>query len=161
MSAGRVALLGDGKCPSTICNLDNTNSTFHHSRPLHDVFLRSGNTTPQFIHRSDLTSDQGACQAIEDATELGNLLQRYFSVPAEKRLSNVDDVLKEYSTRREARAKDIVAFSSNYAKVHMGKLPYGMGPLIRKLVYAYAPAWSWMWYLGWLYGYQPTVDAVR
>ncbi|KAJ9634772.1 hypothetical protein H2199_008821 [Coniosporium tulheliwenetii] len=103
---------------------------------------------------------QGACQAIEGATELANLLQRYFCVPADKRLSNVDDVLTEYSARRQSRAKDIVAFSSNYAKVHTANLPYGLGPLVRKLVYTYMPAWTWMWYLGWLYGYQPVVDAL-
>ncbi|KAJ9669771.1 hypothetical protein H2201_000156 [Coniosporium apollinis] len=103
---------------------------------------------------------QGGCQAIEDATELANLLQRHFSVPAAERLSGVDDVLIEYSARRQSRAKDIATFSGNYAKLHTANLPYGMGPLVRKLVYAYMPVWMWMWYLEWLYGYQPVVDAL-
>ncbi|KAJ9635848.1 hypothetical protein H2199_008201 [Coniosporium tulheliwenetii] len=102
----------------------------------------------------------GGCQAIEDATELANLLQRHFSVPAAERLSGVDDVLIEYSARRQSRAKDIATFSGNYAKLHTANLPYGMGPLVRKLVYAYMPVWMWMWYLEWLYGYQPVVDAL-
>ncbi|ERF71506.1 hypothetical protein EPUS_00495 [Endocarpon pusillum Z07020] len=114
---------------------------------------------------------QGACQAIEDATELANALQSYFSAPykedsstekpAQREASSLAQTLGAYSDKRGERAKALVSFSSNYAKVHTGKLPYGMGPLVRKLIFAYLPAWGWMWGLTWLYGYQPTVDIIR
>ena len=114
---------------------------------------------------------QGACQAIEDATELANSLQSYFSTVGTKGhghdvtnsrtdTSNVVQVLSDYSARRGKRAKALVSFSRTYAKVHTGNLAFGMGPLVRKLIYAYLPEWGWMWSLRWLYGYQPIVDNV-
>lgn len=108
---------------------------------------------------------QGACQAIEDATELGNILHAYFTnKQTAKNIGaqspRLEDALGEYCTKREGRAKDLVTFSSNYAKVHMARLPYGLGPFVRKFVYAYMPIWGWRWALEWLYGYQPMIDAV-
>ena len=113
---------------------------------------------------------KGACQAIEDATELANTLQNYFSTPYsdEKPIekpsqtdpSSLEHALGAYSDKRGERAKALVSFSANYAKVHTASLPYGMGPLVRKLIYAYLPEWGWMWGLNWLYGYQPTVNHV-
>ncbi|GAD98574.1 FAD binding monooxygenase [Paecilomyces variotii No. 5] len=135
MAYGRVALLGDGTC------------TPPNSRAPHSAY------------------NGGACQAIEDATELGNVLQAYFTnkqtakdIGAQP--PRLEDALAQYCEKREGRAKDLVAFSSNYAKVHMARLPYGMGPLVRKFVYAYMPIWGWRWALEWLYGYQPMVNAV-
>lgn len=120
-----------------------------------------------------LTS-KGACQAIEDATELANALQSYFSENDQQANKNkeydelmarpepltIQETLKNYSVKREQRAKALVSFSSNYAKVHTANLPYGLGPMVRKLIYAYLPEWGWMWGLKWLYGYQPTVEQV-
>lgn len=124
---------------------------------------------PDNINSEDL-SWQGACQAIEDATELANALQEYFSVPfsdenrveqvSQRGPSSLEHVLSAYSDKRGERAKALVSFSSNYAKVHTANLPYGMGPLVRKLIYAYLPEWGWMLGLKWLYGYQPTVKHV-
>ncbi|KAL2013567.1 hypothetical protein VTN00DRAFT_1092 [Thermoascus crustaceus] len=105
---------------------------------------------------------QGACQAIEDATELANVLHRYFTnQQGPEQSSSLGDALQEYRTLREGRARDLVSFSSNYAKVHTARLPYGLGPLVRKFVYAYMPIWGWRWALRWLYGHQPTVEALR
>ncbi|MCJ1260515.1 hypothetical protein MMC22_000376 [Lobaria immixta] len=117
---------------------------------------------------------QGACQAIEDATELANALQSCFSEQDQqaKTIKECDEVgrmarpepltiqqtLRKYSAKREQRAKALVSFSSNYAKVHTANLLYGLGPMVRKLIYAYLPEWGWMWGLKWLYGYQPTVE---
>ena len=124
---------------------------------------------------------QGACQAIEDATELANALQSYFSSQSQSQQSptpeqhivkhpqtpqaitppiTIQQAFADYSSKREKRARDLVSFSSNFAKVHTANLPYGLGPLVRKLVYAYMPEWGWMWGLKWLYGYQPTVSHV-
>ncbi|KAK8185158.1 FAD binding monooxygenase [Phyllosticta capitalensis] len=102
---------------------------------------------------------QGACQAIEDATILANMLHRHYS-PSSSSSKNIPDVLKSYAREREDRAKAVADFSASYAKVHTANLPLGFGPFIRKLIYGYAPAWVWMWYLKWLYGYQPSVDAL-
>lgn len=119
---------------------------------------------------------KGACQTIEDATELANALQSYFSEQDQqaKTIKECDEVgrmarpepwtieqtLRKYSAKREQRAKALVSFSSNYAKVHTANLPYSLGPMVRKLIYAYLPEWGWMWGLKWLYGYQPTVEHV-
>lgn len=114
---------------------------------------------------------QGACQAIEDATELANSFHQHFSVSrkGEKRLlsvplqegtSSLVQALSDYSTRRSQRAKAVASFSRDYAKVHTGKLPYGLGPLFRRLIYAYMPEWGWTRGLRWLYGHQPTIDDV-
>ncbi|KAJ9299413.1 hypothetical protein DTO271G3_3035 [Paecilomyces variotii] len=135
MSYGRVALLGDGV------------------------------PEPTAAHSMTSFFGQGACQAIEDATELGNILHAYFTnkqtakdIGAQP--PRLEDALGEYCTKREGRAKDLVTFSSNYAKVHMARLPYGLGPFVRKFVYAYMPIWGWRWALEWLYGYQPMMDAL-
>ncbi|KAL8677038.1 MAG: hypothetical protein Q9186_006501 [Xanthomendoza sp. 1 TL-2023] len=111
---------------------------------------------------------QGACQAIEDATDLANSLQQHFSVsrkgekgllsiPLHGDISSLVQILSDYSTRRSQRAKAVAAFSRDYAKVHTGKLPYGLGPLVRKIIYGYMPEWGWTWGLRWLYGHQPTL----
>jgi len=44
--------------------------------------------------------------------------------------------------------------------MHVAKLPYGVGPLVRKFVYAYMPMWLWFRSLKWLYGHQPTVQSL-
>ncbi|KAL8857823.1 MAG: hypothetical protein Q9178_005579 [Gyalolechia marmorata] len=112
---------------------------------------------------------QGACQAIEDATELANSLHQHFhksSLPpsqAEQQppSSNLIPLLQTYSKTRTHRAKAVAAFSRDYASVHTGTLlPYGLGSVVRKMVYAYLPEWGWTWGLKWLYGYQPTVCEV-
>ena len=72
----------------------------------------------------------------------------------------METALGAYGSTRGERAKALVSFSNNFAKVHMAMLPYGLGPLVRKLVYAYLPEWGWMRGLQWLYGYQPKVDAL-
>lgn len=116
--------------------------------------------------------DQGACQAIEDATELANCLRQHFSVSrkGEKGLLSVPlqggplglvQTLNDYSTRRSQRAKAVASFSRDYAKVHTGKLPYGLGQLVRKIIYAYMPEWGWTRGLTWLYGHQPTLVDVK
>ncbi len=69
-------------------------------------------------------------------------------------------MLDDYSQRRSERAKAVANFSSMYARVHMANLPYGLGPLARRLVFGYLPESGWMHALRWLYGYQPTVDAL-
>ncbi|KAL2001852.1 hypothetical protein VTN02DRAFT_1117 [Thermoascus thermophilus] len=108
---------------------------------------------------------QGACQAIEDATELANVLHRYFQnrrgPEPSSSSSSLADALQEYRALREGRARDLVSFSSRYARVHTARLPYGLGPLVRRFVYAYMPLWGWRWALRWLYGHQPTVEALR
>ncbi|KAL8734408.1 MAG: hypothetical protein Q9181_003229 [Wetmoreana brouardii] len=114
---------------------------------------------------------QGACQAIEDATELANALQQYFSAfrterksypwtPGPRETLALAQVLNEYSAKRSRRAKAVASFSRDYAKVHTGNLPCGLGLFVRKLIYAYLPEWGWMWGLRWLYGYQPTLNDV-
>ncbi|KAL8725321.1 MAG: hypothetical protein Q9166_007427 [cf. Caloplaca sp. 2 TL-2023] len=114
---------------------------------------------------------QGACQAIEDATELANALQQYFStlrtnqrsyhwIAGQKATLDLAQVLNEYSEKRSRRAKAVASFSRGYAKVHTGNLPYSLGRFVRKLIYAYLPEWGWMWGLRWLYGYQPTLTDV-
>lgn len=109
---------------------------------------------------SRLINYQGACQAIEDATELANALQAYFSSNHQEK-QDLERTLNDYSQNRGERAKALVSFSENYAKVHTANLPYGLGPLVRKLIFGYLPESVWMWGLTWLYGYQPTVNNVR
>ncbi|KAI9172434.1 FAD-dependent monooxygenase pynG [Paramyrothecium foliicola] len=73
---------------------------------------------------------QGACQAIEDAAVLGSLL-------GENRnsLDNADQLLSAYATERAGRTKDMSRFSDVFAGVHMARLPYGLGPPLRRLLY--------------------------
>ncbi|KAK5100966.1 hypothetical protein LTS08_004572 [Lithohypha guttulata] len=101
---------------------------------------------------------QGACQAIEDATELANaLIEHYFNPDHISLTSN----LERYSAARGQRGREIASFSAKYAAMHVARLPYGLGPLVRKIVYAYLPMWYWFKGLEWLYGYQPTVQHIN
>ena len=97
---------------------------------------------------------QGACQAIEDATELATALICHYAAPTG---TSLQDNLERYSRVRGGRGRELVSFSAKYAMMHVARLPYGMGPLVRKIVYAYLPMWAWFWSLEWLYGYQPVV----
>lgn len=177
MSKGRVALLGDGKlfwfCPLTplMMVLNHVSSAAHSMTSFFGQVSFLDESSLQQLLLTRCLRYQGACQAIEDATELANSLQSYFSTVGNKEqdhgstssradTSNLVQVLSDYSARRGDRAKALVSFSRNYAKVHTGTLAYGMGPLVRKLIYAYLPEWGWMWALRWLYGYQPIVDSV-
>lgn len=109
---------------------------------------------------------QGACQAIEDAAELTNALTKYFSQNKSPDYAALLTALESYRVPREDRSKALVSFSANYAKVHtanfkvavpiMGEI--NVGPVLRRLIYGYAPAWTWMKYLEWLYAYQPIVE---
>ncbi|KAI9676092.1 MAG: hypothetical protein M1817_000835 [Caeruleum heppii] len=154
MVSGRVALLGDAAHSMT--------SFFGQVSRVRWFCAKNGEAADK-----PLLAPQGACQAIEDATELANAIQRclvYDSSTAstsKKQPLLVYEALNQYSLKREERAKHLVSFSSNYAKLHTANLPYGMGPFLRKFVYAYLPAWMWMWGLQWLYGYQPVVENVR
>lgn len=112
---------------------------------------------------------QGACQAIEDATELANLIFPYFhpdsSVRGQSEVEaegdmDIADILRRYSDARRPRAHNIATFSAKYALFHTAQLPYGLGPFVRRFVYSWAPIWFFVWCLGWLYGYQPTIRAV-
>lgn len=112
---------------------------------------------------------QGACQAIEDATELANLLSLYFTpesssprrrgVEPEGPLS-IPGLLQRYSDARSSRAQKIASFSTKYAMFHTAQLPYGLGPIVRQLVYTWVPLWCFIWCFAWLYGYQPIVHGV-
>lgn len=112
---------------------------------------------------------QGACQAIEDATELANLLSLYFTpessspcrrgTESERPLS-IPDLLQRYSDARSSRAQKIASFSTKYAMFHTAQLPYGLGPIVRQLVYTWVPLWCFIWCFAWLYGYQPVVHGV-
>ncbi len=101
-----------------------------------------------------------ACQCSPTILRRSSQDDYYIEKPPQRDPSRLSDVLRAYSDKRGERAKALVSFSSNYAKVHTGNLLYGLGPLVRKLIYAYLPEWGWMWGLRWLYGYQPTVDHV-
>ena len=102
---------------------------------------------------------QGACQAIEDATELANaLLTHYTSLTPSA--STLNAAFATYSETRGKRGKDLVSFSSVYAGIHVARLPYGLGPIARQILYKWLPVWVWLWALGWLYGYQPIVKEV-
>jgi salicylate hydroxylase len=108
---------------------------------------------------------QGACQAIEDATELSNTLAQHFcfnsyTLPPPYSDNSLPEALKAYSLKREVRGKAISKFSANYAKVHTAQLPYGLGPAVRRVIFGWAPAWFWIWCLIWLYGEQPVVNSV-
>lgn len=86
---------------------------------------------------------------------LGNLLaENKFT------LDSPEDLLSAYAGTREGRTKDLSTFSDNFALLHTARLPYGMGPFVRRVLYTLVPTWFWINYLGWLYGYQPTVSAL-
>ena len=101
---------------------------------------------------------QGACQAIEDATELANALRAHFDFPTP---ASLGDALGRYADARGKRGKRLVSFSSAYAGIHVARLPWGLGPYARLLLFKWLPAWMWLWALAWLYGYQPKVEKVR
>ena len=157
MCSGRVALLGDGSYPRAF--------PFGLVKVISDlarIFAAAHSMTSFF--------GQGACQAIEDATELANLLSLYFHKglskegQSETQYDNdtrIPNLLQRYSNARQPRARNIATFSAKYALFHTAQLPYGLGPFIRKLVYSWAPVWFFVWCLRWLYEYQPVVHAVR
>lgn len=132
MSAGRVALLGDA------------------------------------AHSMTSFFGQGACQAIEDAAELTNALVAYFAQNKTSNYKALQSTLDSFRAPREERSKDLVRFSASYAKIHTAnmKVPVpllgeiNVGPVLRKLVFGYAPEWAWMKYLEWLYAYQPMVEGL-
>ncbi|KAI0205151.1 putative monooxygenase [Astrocystis sublimbata] len=101
---------------------------------------------------------QGGCQAMEDAAVLGSLLRERLNAGGPEDLVAM---LEEYSRKREPRVKDLAKFSSNFALLHTGNLSYGLGRLVRRLVYRFFPSWVLMWYLGWLYSFQPTVEGLQ
>ncbi|KAL2758019.1 hypothetical protein ACRALDRAFT_1068469 [Sodiomyces alcalophilus JCM 7366] len=106
-------------------------------------------------HSMSSAFGQGGNMAIEDAAVLANLIQAN-----RESLDNAAPFLTEYSDMRGKRAQDVVKFSFRFILLHGAILPYGIGKLLRWLVYAFLPASTWLWYLQWLYGYQPTVDAL-
>ncbi|GAA92097.1 FAD-dependent monooxygenase [Aspergillus luchuensis IFO 4308] len=101
----------------------------------------------------------GACQAIEDVGELANLLHTYFAGQSGNP-QVLQDLLQEFRKSREPRARNLVYYSSIFAQVHTGRLPYGLGPLARRIAFTYAPVWCWKWACNPLYGYQPRVHAL-
>ncbi|SPB53539.1 FAD binding domain family protein [Aspergillus niger] len=101
----------------------------------------------------------GACQAIEDVGELANMLHTYFAGQSGNP-QVLRDLLTDFRKSREPRARNLVYYSSIFAQVHTGRLPYGLGPLARRLAFSYAPVWCWKWACNPLYGYQPRVHAL-
>lgn len=99
---------------------------------------------------------QGGMMAIEDAATLGNLIDAN-----RKNLDNPASFLREYSDVRGKRVEDVVKFSFRFIVLHSAALPFGIGGFLRWFAYACVPAFIWHWYLGWLYGYQPTVNALN
>ncbi|KFY12171.1 hypothetical protein V492_04054 [Pseudogymnoascus sp. VKM F-4246] len=136
MTSGRVALLGDGNY-----------QTFASENSCLQSVLTAAHSMTSFF-------GQGACQAIEDATELGDALITYYSSLGTISLA---EEFHKYSESRGKRGKDLVSFSSGYAGVHVARLPYGLGPLARRIVFTWLPMWVWFWGLEWLYGHQPRV----
>lgn len=103
---------------------------------------------------------QGACQAIEDATVLANALTPLFASEKPPLASATDAALAWYCGQREPRARDLVTFSEQYATLHTANMPWGLGPVVRKVFYGWVPVWCMMSLLEWLYGHQPRVEAV-
>ncbi|KAK0370800.1 hypothetical protein CLIM01_11850 [Colletotrichum limetticola] len=96
---------------------------------------------------------QGGNLAIEDAAVLASLIQENRGSLEQK----VEPILQKYSQMREKRAKEVVKFSFRFILLHGAFLPYGIGPLLRWLIYAFLPGGAWLWFLEFLYGFQPTV----
>ncbi|KAK1445337.1 hypothetical protein CCUS01_12664 [Colletotrichum cuscutae] len=90
---------------------------------------------------------------IEDAAVLASLIQENRGSLEQK----VEPILQKYSQMREKRAKEVVKFSFRFILLHGAFLPYGIGPLLRWLIYAFLPGGAWLWFLEFLYGFQPTV----
>ncbi|KAE8221105.1 hypothetical protein CF319_g5482 [Tilletia indica] len=99
---------------------------------------------------------QGACQAIEDATELCNALVESLI----RQSQPVETALQLYAERRMPRTKSVSKFSDSYAMMHTARLPYNLGPLVRKVMYSYVPERWLLGSLGWLYAYQPVVHGL-
>ncbi|KAM0333320.1 hypothetical protein ACHAQA_001981 [Verticillium albo-atrum] len=106
-------------------------------------------------HSMSSAFGQGGNMAIEDAAVLSNLLQQNRGS-----LENAAPVLAQFSQMREQRARDVVKFSFRFILLHGAILPYGIGVFLRWFVYALLPSSAWLWYLQWLYGYQPSVAAL-
>jgi salicylate hydroxylase len=105
---------------------------------------------------------QGGCQAIEDAAELANSLQNALAFDSSSVYAgDISSALREFANSREARAKSVAGFSASYARLFTANLPYGMGPFVRKIVYTYVPSRAWLWWLNWLYGYQPIIKELE
>lgn len=85
---------------------------------------------------------------------LGNLL-----AVNSRDLENPARILTAYATTREGRVQRLSKFSDNFAMLHTARMPYGLGPFLRWLLYTLVPTWFWISYLKWLYGYQPFVEA--
>ncbi|EXF82722.1 hypothetical protein CFIO01_09861 [Colletotrichum fioriniae PJ7] len=96
---------------------------------------------------------QGGNLAIEDAAVLASLIQENPGSLGEE----AEPILQKYSQMREKRAKEVVKFSFRFILLHGAFLPYGIGPLLRWLIYAFLPGGAWLWFLEFLYGFQPTV----
>jgi salicylate hydroxylase len=105
---------------------------------------------------------QGGCQAIEDAAELANALQNALAIDSTSAYAgDMPAALREFGNSREARAKSVAGFSASYARLFTANLPFGMGPFVRKMVYTYVPSRAWLWWLSWLYGYQPVIKELE
>ncbi|KAG7054835.1 FAD binding monooxygenase [Colletotrichum scovillei] len=96
---------------------------------------------------------QGGNLAIEDAAVLASLIHGNRGSLEQ----NVEPILQKYSQMREKRTKEVVKFSFRFILLHGAFLPYGIGPLLRWLIYAFLPGGAWLWFLEFLYGFQPTV----
>ncbi|KAK7423160.1 hypothetical protein QQX98_001236 [Neonectria punicea] len=97
---------------------------------------------------------QGGCQAIEDAAVLGNLF-----AANSRNLENPARILAAYAATRSGRVQRLSKFSDNFAMLHTARMPYGLGPFLRWLLYTLVPTWFWISYLTWLYGYQPFIES--
>ncbi|KAH6899710.1 putative monooxygenase [Thelonectria olida] len=124
---------------------------------LGDAFSDSKWHIPRVEHLSEAYKRQpsrGGCQAIEDAAVLGNLL----AGSAAQGLKHPEGILNEYAATREGRVQRLSRFSDNFALLHTARVPYGLGGILRWLLYTLVPTWFWISYLGWLYGYQPSIE---
>jgi salicylate hydroxylase len=98
---------------------------------------------------------QGGTACIEDAVTLGNTLHSIFSES-----QNVEEALQAYRTHREKRTQDIAKFSADFGRLYSAQLPYGMGRMVRRMLFGYMPGGIWLWWLQWLYGYQPVLKGL-
>lgn len=87
---------------------------------------------------------------------LGNLLAGL--AQSDSGLERPQGILQEYAATREGRVQRLSRFSDNFALLHTARVPYGLGGILRWLLYTLVPTWFWISYLGWLYGYQPFVE---
>jgi 2-polyprenyl-6-methoxyphenol hydroxylase-like FAD-dependent oxidoreductase len=137
-------------------------SRLSHSPWIGLVLVRSVDKLALAAHSMTSFFGQGGCQAIEDAAELANrlrgTLQRSDMKLEEMSYDEISQMLSEYSQSRQKRVQDLASFSSNYARLHTADLPFG--GFLRYMIYRFVPASGWMWYLRWLYGFQPSVDGL-